>query len=129
MSKKIFISHSVKDRQQLESLRERLREILEQNNITAQGENVSFIDPMSESINPSESFREIIKNQIQSSNEVVLIATDDSLSSQWVNYEIGMADALGKPIVVIGKKGTGKTTLLDSLDRFRLIELDAKANK
>lgn len=123
MSKKIFISHAMEDRQLVEGL----QEILEENGITTEGEKVSFIDTLSESFDPGESIREIIKKQIQSSSEVVVIATDKSLSSQWVNYEIGMADALDKPIVIVGRKGSGKSALLANLGNVRIVEIDDKA--
>jgi len=124
MSRKIFLSYASEDKQHLEGI----KELLEHHRITKQGENVSFIDPMSESFNPGASIRELIKKQIESSSDVVVFATEDSLSSQWVNYEIGMADALNKPIVVVGRKGFGKTSLLQSLEGVRLIEIDMKAN-
>ena len=101
MSKKFFISHTMEGRQFVEGL----QEILEENGITTVGEKVSFIDTLSEPIDSNKSIREIIKKQIQSSNEVVVVASDESLSSQWVNYEIGMADALDKPIIILGRKG------------------------
>ena len=125
MSKKIFLSYAMEDRHHLEGL----KEILEKHRITTEGEHVGFIDPMSEPSIPGTNIRAMIKKQIKSSNEVVVIATDDSLSSQWVNYEIGMADALNKPIVIVGRKGSGKTSLLQSLDGVRLVEMDEKANE
>lgn len=106
-----------------------LRELLDKYNVTTQGENVSFIDPISEPFVPGSSIRGMIKQQIESASEVVVIATDDSLSSQWVNYEVGMADALDKPIVVVGRRGSGKTSLLKSIEGVRLVELDEKANE
>jgi hypothetical protein len=54
---------------------------------------------------------------------VVIIASDDSAASQWVNYEAGMATALGKPIVVVGRKGVGKGALVGALENVQSIEM------
>lgn len=47
------------------------------------------------------SLRQEVKRRIQSASKVVVIWGDASASSQWVNYEIGLADALGKPIIAV----------------------------
>ncbi len=72
---------------------------------------------------PFSFFREVIKKQIQSASKVVVIYTSNTESSQWVNYEVGIADALDKPVIVVGAKGSGKTTLLSALKHLNLIEL------
>jgi TIR domain len=45
--------------------------------------------------------REDVKRTIQSASKVVVVWGDASAGSQWVNYEIGLADALGKPIIAV----------------------------
>lgn len=44
--------------------------------------------------------RRTIKKQIQSASKFIVVWGNASSSSQWVNYELGLADALGKPIIV-----------------------------
>jgi hypothetical protein len=45
--------------------------------------------------------REEVKRRIQSASKVIVVWGTASASSQWVNYEIGLADALGKPIIAV----------------------------
>jgi ABC-type lipoprotein export system ATPase subunit len=125
MMKRIFLSYPKNEHLELDHL----RKALEKNRITAQDDDVVFVDPMTQKFNPDENIREILKKQIESSSEVVVVVTKDSLSSQWMNYEIGMADALNKPITLIGEKGFGKTGLLNNLYGARVVEMDLKAKK
>src|SRR5262245_38048136 len=45
--------------------------------------------------------RREVKKQIQSASKVIVVWGTASANSQWVNYEIGLADALGKPIIAV----------------------------
>lgn len=45
--------------------------------------------------------REEVKRRIQSASKVIVVWGTASASSQWVNYEMGLADALGKPIIAV----------------------------
>ena len=45
--------------------------------------------------------------------------------SQWINYEAGLADALGKKILVVATKGSGETALLANLADYQQIEIEA----
>ncbi len=69
-------------------------------------------------------FRLAIRDQIKSADMVVIITSESSVESQWVNYEAGMADALGKPIVVVGRRGIGKSSLLTNLADAKVIEIE-----
>ena len=124
MAEKIFVSYSHKDKNYLEGL----KEVLIEHGIV-EGDEVSIIDPFSGVFSTGEDIRESIKREIQSASKVVIIHTSNTNSSQWVNYEVGMADALGKPIIVVGTRGSGKTTLLSSLEHIQMIEVDEKANE
>lgn len=117
MTEKIFISYASEDREYLEALEQALRE-----HGIIKGEDFSFIDSFN--FSPGEDFRESIKKQIQSASKVVIIATDESASSKWVNYEAGMADALDKPIIVVVPKGFRKSKLLSNLSKFQSIEFN-----
>lgn len=44
---------------------------------------------------------ETIKNNIQNCSTVVVLLTEDGVQSQWVNQEIGMGFALGKPVIPV----------------------------
>ena len=47
------------------------------------------------------SLREGVRREIQSASKVVIIWSQSSASSQWVNYELGLADAFGKVIIPV----------------------------
>lgn len=47
------------------------------------------------------SLREGVRRQIQSASKVVIFWSRSSASSQWVNYELGLADALGKTVIPV----------------------------
>lgn len=118
MAEKIFVSYSHGDRKYLEGLEQLLKA-----HGVIEGDEVSIIDPFSQSFSAGEDIRETIKKQIQSASKVVIIYTSNTESSQWVNYEVGMADALNKPVIVVGARGSGKTTLLSALKHLKSIEL------
>ncbi len=48
-----------------------------------------------------EDSRQEIKRSISQADTVVVVWTPDGARSDWVNYEAGMADALGKRIIVV----------------------------
>lgn len=120
MIKRIFLSYPKNERLELDHL----RKALEKNKITTREDEVVFVDPMSLKYSPGENIREILKKEIESSSEVVVFVTKDYLSSQWMNYEIGMADALNKPITLVGEKGFGKTGLFNNRYGARVVEMD-----
>jgi len=119
MAERIFVSYSHEDRKYIDGL----KEILQKHGVV-EGNEISIIDPFSGVFSAGENIRETIKKEIQSASKVVIIYTSNSDSSQWVNYEVGMADALNKPVIVVGTRGSGKTTLLSSLKHIQLIEID-----
>ena len=121
MAEKIFVSYSHEDRKYLDGL----KEVLQEHGIV-EGDEVSIIDPFSGVFSAGKDIRESIKKEIQSASKVVIIYTSNTDASQWVNYEVGMANALDKPIIVVGARGSGKTTLLSSLKHIHLIEVDEK---
>jgi hypothetical protein len=117
MAEKIFLSYAYQDRDLVPSVEEALRK---HKVVTA--EQVIIVDPEKD-VHPGENVREWIKDAISSASKVVIIASDDSAASQWVNYEAGMATALGKPIVVVGRKGVGKGALVGALENVQSIEM------
>ena len=117
MTEKIFVSYAHEDRDLVKAVLGALRK---HHIVTA--EDVVILDP--HHFEPGENIRRMIKDQISSARKVVIIATDHSAKSEWVNYEAGMAAALDKPIVVMGRKGSGKTaSLISSLGNVQSIEI------
>ncbi|MFH1236420.1 MAG: toll/interleukin-1 receptor domain-containing protein [Parcubacteria group bacterium] len=121
MTEKIFVSYDYDDRG-VRRVLEKLEQILRKHGVIGD-EPVSIIELQKE-VKAGDNIREAIRSQIQSASKVIVIQSDKSESSQWVNYEAGMADALNKPIIVIGKKGPGKTRFLSNLANVRSIEIE-----
>lgn len=96
----IFISHSTKDRNFLIDL---------VHDINKQGKNV-YVDWMEdiEALQRSKTNAQtasVIKHRIDSSDVVLCIKTEGALSSEWVPWELGYADGIGKPIFIMDIDG------------------------
>ena len=119
MPEKIFLSYASEDRDLVRGVLDALRK---HHLVTAP--DVVFLDP--HDLTPGDDVRRKIQEQITSASKVVIIATDHTATSAWVNYEAGMAAALEKPIVVLGRKGSGKSaSLIRGLPNVQSIELEA----
>lgn len=122
MSEKIFLSYAKQDRRLVGVVQRALRKkgIVERDDTVIVGPHQQLRRGMT-------NVRKTIKEQIGSASTVVIIVSDHSANSVWVNYEAGMAAALGKPIVLIGKKGSGKaTTAFKALGNVQSIEIEDK---
>jgi hypothetical protein len=120
MAQKIFVAHAHEDRGLLPAVEHTLRE---RGIVTAKD---TIMDAESE-IHEQKNIREMIKNQISSASMVVIIHSENSEGSGWVNYEAGMAAALEKPIIVAGR-GIGKSLLftksLGDIAKVQFIEIE-----
>jgi len=122
MSETIFLSYARQDRRLVASV----RRILRKEGIVSGTDDV-IVGPHQALKAGVSNIRKTIKDQIASASKVVIIASDNSANSVWVNYEAGMAAALGKPIVLIGKKGTGKTaSMFRALGNVQFIPIEDK---
>ncbi|MGH9927971.1 MAG: toll/interleukin-1 receptor domain-containing protein [Pyrinomonadaceae bacterium] len=120
MTEKIFLSYAHEDRDLVKGVLGTLRK-----HRIVTGNDVVILDP--HDFVPGTDVRTMIRDQINSASKVVIIATDHSANSEWVNYEAGMATALGKPIVVMGRKGSGKTaSLISALGNVQSIEIGGR---
>ena len=68
------------------------------------------------------SLREGVRRQIQSASKVVIVWSQSSASSQWVNYELGLADAFGKVIIPVVRR-TELSTLPPQLQDWQAVVL------
>ena len=66
-----------------------------------------------------------VRSEIEAADAVVLVMSEHAATSPWINYEAGLADALGKKILVVGAKGSERTALLAKLADYQQIELEA----
>ena len=86
MSEKVFISYAYKDRKHLKKVRKALE---------SSGIEVSI------PVIPGSSIRGALRSAIESASRVVVVWTEAAANSSYVNYEAGMAEALGKSIIVV----------------------------
>ena len=115
-AQKIFISHSQASARDIPQILERLkrRGVLAETDEIVSPEDVHH---------GHRELRQAVHKQIASSSKVVVIWDKASAQSQWVNYEIGLADALGKQIVPIRLRGE-QGPLPDVLRKFQVLELE-----
>lgn len=120
MSHKVFLSYASQDHELAESFKARIAELLPQNDKEA----LDVFDVRTD-ITIRGDIRQSIKAAIEEASTVVLISSENADRSPWVNYEIGLAYALGKNLVVVGKKGSEETTLLHRFyDTAKIIKID-----
>jgi TIR domain len=67
--------------------------------------------------------RDQVRKRIQSASKLIVIWGTASANSQWVNYEIGLADALGKPIMVVIPSKSDLVALPANLQNVQVINL------
>ena len=119
MTEKIFLSYARQDREVADQVEEHLRKY----GLVTSDDLVIF-DPLKD-LQPGDNIREVIRRQMMAASKVVIITSPNSAQSQWVNYEVGMASALDKPIIVIGSRGgMGTSTLFRALGNVRYVEID-----
>lgn len=121
MKQKVFISYAHQDRRFVEALKTRLGDILKEPLQSLDVFDVQF------RINAGENIRGAIQSAMREASTVVIVSSPDSDASPWVSYEAGLADALGKNVVVVGRKGSCKSALLERLfQTARFVEVDEK---
>ncbi len=111
---RIFLSHSHRDA----GLASRLRA-----SIVTLGADV--FDP-SEVLKSGGDFRKSILAAIRRSDAVIaLIASPEAAASSWMTYELGMADAAGKEVVVLASKDLATKDLPTDFASWRVIQFDS----
>ncbi len=114
-SETIFISYAMGDRPRLKTV------ISELKARGVVGESDKITEPHAVFI-PGSSIRGALREAIQAASKVVVVWSGAAAESQWVNYEAGMAEALGKPIVVVVPKGEARQ-IPAGLSDIQVIEL------
>jgi CRISPR/Cas system CMR subunit Cmr4 (Cas7 group RAMP superfamily) len=117
MKNKVFISYAHQDNHKIDQLK---TELAEKGVIS--DDVVSFDDAQTPMI-PGSSLRGLIREAVKSASTVVIFWTKNSASSDFVNYEIGMADAFEKNMVVVTPKGQ-KNNLPSNLSHIQVVEVD-----
>ena len=93
MKQKIFLSYAWQDRDRVDLALQRLRDA----HVAGVESLLDITDPVPDA-KLGQDLRTKIRNQIEKANVVVLIWTKQAEASDWVQYEVGIADALGKPV-------------------------------
>jgi hypothetical protein len=96
MTEKIFLSYDAKDQSDVLKVEDQLKK----HGVVTSSE-IEIFDPR-KALKAGDDFRMVIRDEMKTASKVVLIASPQTIKSQWVNYELGMASALDKPIFVIG---------------------------
>jgi hypothetical protein len=92
MNYRVYISYSSNDSQLMKDLANRFIEA---------GIATSAVNYEKEAEEAASDWRDAIRKRVESSNEVVVLLTDNSAHSQWVRYEMGLADAMDKPLMPV----------------------------
>jgi putative ribosome biogenesis GTPase RsgA len=121
MKHNVFISYASQDRKFAQQLKSRLAQILPSKPLE-----IVILDPQSD-VSVGTDIRKTINDAMNAASTVVIVSSPHADHSEWVSYEAGLADALEKDVVIVGRKGTGKSALLNRLDSARFIEVDDKA--
>lgn len=109
MSLRIFLSYSGKDADLANVVKSKIEEILPGH----RREDVRIED--SADLIPGEDIRKSLKAKIAGADTVVVISSKESDASPMVNYEVGLAHALGKDLVLVEKTGTQSADMHDRL--------------
>lgn len=96
MRSKVFFSYSFADAQFAKTIKSKLGQLIAQIPDSPQ-----ILDVQS-NIKAGADVRKTIREAIESADAVVVLSSATSDSSEWVNYEAAMADALGKPMFFVG---------------------------
>lgn len=92
MKYRVYISYSAKDSFLAEDLKRRLRDV---------GVDFSTVRDKPAITDEADHVRRNIRAAIQGSSEVIALLTDNSVNNKWVIYEVGMADALERPVTLV----------------------------
>lgn len=106
MSLKVFISYSIQDTAFAELVKTKIKELLPNHNVEA-----TEVFDVRTDLKAGADIRQSIKSAIEAASTVVVVSSKSSDISPSVNYEVGLADALGKELVFIERKGAADSEL------------------
>lgn len=119
MKEKVFLSYAMQDKAFAETIKDKLNELL-----PAQSSPYAVVD-LTLDAGPGANLRRIVKAAIDDASTVVVVSSPNGDASGWVNYEAALADALGKDLVIVGRRGAEESALANRFaDHARIIELE-----
>lgn len=98
MGRNIFVSYVNQDRPMVDTAVAHLRRM----HLITSDDNV-FLDYDSRAL--GDTFRDATREALTDADTVLVIWSPSAAASKWVNYELGMADALDKQVIVVVPKG------------------------
>jgi len=85
------------------------------------------LDPTRD-LRPGENWRKAIQSAIKRSDAVIMVAlTPQALSASWMGYEAGIAEALGKRIMLLLPNKYPVAELPDDFASTPIVEIDPQA--
>lgn len=84
------------------------------------------LDP-GRNLRPGDDWRKAIQAAIRRSEAVILVASPHSLTSSWSLYEAGMAEALGKKVMVLLPNTHSAAELPADVASNAIVDLDPEA--
>ncbi len=118
MTQKVFFSYAQQDKHLVEPTLKKLSQA-----------GISELEITSETDDPvqlaqaGENLRTMILDHVKSASQVVVLWSEHAANSQYVQYELGLADALDKPIIVV-KTNRSAPQLPSNLAETAFLELD-----
>ena len=113
---RVFFSYAMDDKPRIGKVIEELKS----RKMIAEGDKII---ETSDIFVPGSSVRTQVREAIEAASKVVVLWSGAGAEADWVNYETGMAEALGKPIVVVVKKGD-VSRVPGNLASSQIIELE-----
>ncbi len=116
---KVFISHSHRDAVVAAEIERELEHC-----------GVDVVNPAYEVPRPELSFRNVVEKGIRRADAViVLIASPEAAGLSWVAYEMGMAEAIGKPVLVLASNSFSPSGLPSDLLAPIVLSFDPRTPK
>jgi hypothetical protein len=113
----VFISYALADRTQVKKLFDELK------SVGVIGQRDQIVDH-AKIIVKGPSRRDDVRKAIEDASKIIVIWSSGGAESEWVNYEIAMADALGKQIIVVVPKGE-RSPIPDQIAENTIFEMDS----
>ncbi len=117
MSAKVFVSHSRRDAEVAKKIASALQKIEAPRTV------FTFLDD--KDIQAGQDFRDAVRANIQSSDAVLVVATSpEAIANTWIGYEVGVAEALHKPVILAASNRFSSSDFQEDLSSFPVVPFD-----
>jgi hypothetical protein len=112
---KIFVSHSRRDSAVAEKIAQAVQGV-------GRLRIVTFLD---KDLKPGDDFRKATDVNLRSADAVLaVVASPDAARNSWMDYEVGAAEALGKPIIVLASNRHSLSEFPEGFRSFPVVVFD-----